>query len=125
VLDVATAATTALGWSPRLSFAGAVDLFVDEDLADDIVAVVREGLANVARHAGAAGGDVRIELTDRRLVVTVEDDGSGPPPQPARSSGTQNLADRAAARGGTFALLPADPVGTRLEWTIPFGEEAP
>jgi signal transduction histidine kinase len=125
VLDVATAATPALGWSPRLSFAGAVDLFVDDDLADDVVAVVREGLANVARHAGAGRGDVRIELTGDRLVVVVEDDGAGPPAHPERSSGTQNLADRAAARGGTFALLPAEPAGTRLEWTIPFGEEEP
>jgi signal transduction histidine kinase len=124
VLDVATSAAPALGWSPRLGFAGAIDLFVDDDLADDIVAVVREGLANVVRHARAARGDVRIEMGDGRLVVTVEDDGVGLPERLERSSGTGNLADRAAARGGTFQLLAADPHGTRLEWAIPFAEEA-
>jgi signal transduction histidine kinase len=124
VLDVATSAAPALGWTPRLGFAGAIDLFVDDDLADDIVAVVREGLANVVRHARAGRGDVRVEMGDGRLVVTVEDDGVGLPDRIERSSGTGNLADRAAARGGTFQITAADPHGTRLEWAIPFVEEA-
>jgi signal transduction histidine kinase len=123
VLDVATAAAPALGWTPRLSFAGAVDLFVDDDLAADIVAVVREGLANAARHARAQRGDVRVEISGGRLVVVVEDDGVGPPPKLTRSSGTTNLAERAQSRGGAFVLGAADPRGTRLEWSIPFAEE--
>lgn len=124
VLDVAAEAGPALGWSPRLGFVGAVDLYVGDDLADDVVAVVREALANVVRHAHAARGDVRIELGGGRLVVTVEDDGVGLPEILERSSGTGNLAERAAARGGTFALGAASPRGTRLEWSIPFTEEA-
>jgi signal transduction histidine kinase len=123
VLDVAAEASTALGWSPRLSFAGAVDLFVDDDLADDVVAVVREGLANVARHAHASAADVRVELIGGQLLVVVEDDGVGSPAQAERSSGTANLAARAAARGGTFTLVPAEPTGTRLAWSVPFSEE--
>jgi signal transduction histidine kinase len=123
VLDVATAAAPSLGWSPRLSFAGAVDLFVDDDLADDVVAVVREGLANVARHAGAQHGDVRVEISGGRLLVVVEDDGDGLPPKLKRSSGTSNLADRAESRGGALLLARAEPRGTRLEWSVPFTEE--
>jgi signal transduction histidine kinase len=124
VIDAAAAAVPALGWSPRLGFSGAVDLFVDDDLAEDVVAVVREGLANVARHARAGRGDVRVEITGGRLVVTVEDDGVGLPEQLERSSGTGNLADRAASRGGMFVLTAAHPRGTHLEWSIPFVEEA-
>lgn len=124
VLDVATAAAPGLGWSPRLSFAGAVDLFVDDDLAADVVAVVREGLANAARHARAQRGDVRVEISSGRLIVIVEDDGIGPPSKLTRSSGTTNLSERAASRGGSFRITPADPRGTRLEWSIPFAEEA-
>jgi signal transduction histidine kinase len=85
---------------------------------------VREGLANVARHAQAGRGDVRVEIADGRLVVVVEDDGDGLPSKLTRSSGTSNLAERAASRGGTFVLAPADPRGTRLEWSVPFAEEA-
>jgi len=123
VLDVASEAGPTLGWSPRIAFGGAVDLFVGDDLADDVVAVVREGLANVARHAQAARGEVRVEIVGGRLTVIVEDDGDGLPPRLTRSSGTSNLAERAAARGGTFALGAADPKGTRLEWSVPFAEE--
>lgn len=122
VLDVATAAAPALGWSPRLGFAGAVDLFVDDELADDVVAVVREGLANAARHARAEQGDVRVEISGGRLTVVVEDDGAGLPAKLTRASGTSNLAERAESRGGTFVLGPADPRGTRLEWSVPFEE---
>jgi signal transduction histidine kinase len=123
VLDVASEAGPTLGWSPRIAFVGAVDLFVGDDLADDVVAVVREGLANVARHAQAARGEVRVEIVSDRLIVIVEDDGDGLPPRLTRSSGTSNLAKRATARGGTFALSAAEPRGTRLEWSVPFAEE--
>jgi signal transduction histidine kinase len=122
LLDVATAAAPALGWSPRLGFAGAVDLFVDDELADDVVAVVREGLANAARHARAQQGDVRVEIADGWLIVVVEDDGTGLPAKLTRASGTSNLAQRAESRGGTFVLGPAEPRGTRLEWSVPFEE---
>jgi len=124
VLDVAAAAGPSLGWSPRIGFTGAIDLFVDDDLADDVVAVVREGLANVARHARAGRGDVRVEILDERLVVTIEDDGVGVPEQLTRSSGTSNLEARAVARGGTFVLSRVEPRGTRLDWSVPFTEEA-
>ncbi|MEP6843008.1 MAG: GAF domain-containing protein, partial [Pseudolysinimonas sp.] len=60
ILDVVSDATPSLAAAPRLTFGGPVDLLVDGELADDVVAVVREGLANVARHAEAAGSDVSI-----------------------------------------------------------------
>ncbi|HWH97151.1 MAG TPA: GAF domain-containing protein [Pseudolysinimonas sp.] len=124
VLEVVAAVGPTLGWSPRIGFTGAVDLFVDDDLANDVVAVVREGLANIVRHARAEGGSIRVAITDGRLVVTVEDDGVGLPERVGRSSGISNLAERAATRGGTFLVAPVDPHGTRLEWSVPFAEDA-
>ncbi|WP_303324307.1 sensor histidine kinase, partial [Actinomyces radicidentis] len=41
----------------------AVDAAVDPDVADDMVAVVREGLSNIARHAHASSATVDILLT--------------------------------------------------------------
>lgn len=124
ILDVATAAAPALGWSPHLAFAGPVDLFVDDDLADDVVAVVREALANVARHAQASRAEVRVEIGGDLLLVSVDDDGTGMPERTERSSGTANLAGRATARGGRFALNPGAERGTRLEWSVPIEKES-
>lgn len=83
----------------------------------DILAVVREGLANIARHAASTaasvsvvfGNDVEIVITDNGVGMGVE----------ARRSGLANLSDRAAARGGRFELSPQTPQGTRLTWTVP------
>jgi signal transduction histidine kinase len=106
----------------------AVEALVTPALADDLVAVVREGLSNAGRHAGASSATVTVDLaapgldaaSSGRVMVRVEDDGVGLPPEPGRQSGLANLADRAAARGGAFsAEAPAGGRGTRLEWTAP------
>ncbi|UFU07862.1 sensor histidine kinase [Ruania halotolerans] len=76
-----------------------------EDLADDVVAVVREGLANAARHARA--GHVRVALVAQAgvLTITVTDDGVGPDPAADRHSGLANLAGRARRHGGECTLV--------------------
>lgn len=122
VLDVVAEAGGALGWSPRLGFTGAVDLLVEDDLVDDVVAVVREGLTNVARHARATTAEVRVETEGERLTVSIEDDGAGMPAQLTRASGTSNLAERAERRGGSLDFHPRPGGGTRLEWSVPMGE---
>ena len=53
---------------------------VPDDVAEDAVAVVREALANVARHARAHEVVVRIDVGPD-LVVEVQDDGVGIPAQ--------------------------------------------
>lgn len=119
IVDVVAEIAEPLGFSPRLGFSGAVDLLVVDDLADDVVAVVREGLANVVRHAAARRADVRIEIDGELVRVLVEDDGTGIPDPAPRRSGTGNLAHRADVRGGTFALERVQPTGTRLLWSAP------
>lgn len=109
--------------SPKLSFIGPVDLLVPSDVAEDVVAVVREGLTNVARHAIATHASVSVSVADGLLAVQIEDDGAGfDPKSTERKSGTGNLASRAALRGGTFALAPRQPVGTVLSWQVPLDE---
>lgn len=104
--------------------AGALDDRVGEDMSDDVVAVVREGLANAARHAQATGVAVRVEVagegTDGRVVIEVEDDGAGLPAERDRKSGTDNLAARARRHGGTFTLgATSEGRGTLLVWSAP------
>ncbi|MDO7882779.1 sensor histidine kinase [Salinibacterium soli] len=122
VLDLVGELADILPEPPRLSFAGPVDLLVDPDLADDVVAVVREGLSNVARHAGAT--ETAVTVTAGRGVVSIEivDDGVGMPEAPARSSGLANLATRAEGRGGSFTTTARPTGGTVLSWTAPVKE---
>ncbi|GAB6856536.1 GAF domain-containing sensor histidine kinase [Microbacterium xylanilyticum] len=104
--------------SPRITFAGPVDLVVTDGLADDLVAVVRESLANVSRHAHASWASVAVVVSETEAVVTVEDDGDGLPEHVHRS-GTANLAARAEQHGGTYALEPRGEGGTRVRWAVP------
>ena len=119
VLDVAADATPGLANPPVVTFAGPVDLLVTGELADDVLAVVRETLANATRHAHAARVEVSVAVDDDTVTVTVDDDGVGLPAAPSRASGTRNLDARAARRGGSFVLAARESGGTRARWTAP------
>ncbi len=119
LLDVVAEVTPSLMNPPRLAFSGAIDLLVTGTLADDLVAVVREGLTNVVRHAHATTTEVELIVTDDSVSVVIADDGVGIPAALTRSSGTANLATRAAKLGGTFSMASRDGGGTRLAWTAP------
>ncbi|MEE6282235.1 sensor histidine kinase [Georgenia sunbinii] len=103
-----------------------VDARVDDDIADDVVAVVREGLANAARHARASSVQVRVDVRGAgplgQVAVAVADDGAGVDRRSARRSGLDNLAVRARRHGGTFSLgTTATGSGTLLSWQVPLG----
>ena len=92
---------------------------VPPDLAEDVIAVVREGVSNVARHADATHTSISIAVAVGRLTVQIEDDGRGIDGGTQRSSGTANLAGRAEARGGELSLSSVDTGGTLLRWDVP------
>jgi signal transduction histidine kinase len=119
LLDVISELAPGLASTPRITFTGPVDLILRESLADDVVAVVRESLANVARHANAEAAEVTVIVTDSEVVVSVEDDGDGVAPGAVWKGGTGNLAQRAAGRGGTYTLARRAERGTRVRWRVP------
>ncbi len=111
-----------------------VDAAVAPDIADDMVAVVREGLSNVARHAhassvtvdvkiegvqpgseqccgpgddeGHASGDAEPFRGSPVVEIVCRDDGVGVNPSVTRRSGTANMAERARRHGGSFVIGP-------------------
>ncbi|KGM13474.1 GAF domain-containing sensor histidine kinase [Cellulomonas bogoriensis] len=93
--------------------------------ADHVVAVVREGLTNAARHARCEAACVRLDVRtgpDGYVTVEVEDDGVGLGEAGDRRSGTRNLASRAREAGGDFTMgTPPSGRGTLLCWTSPLG----
>ncbi|GEL24270.1 histidine kinase [Pseudonocardia sulfidoxydans NBRC 16205] len=119
VLRVVDEAAEVLGFGPALRFTGPADtLSGDDELVDDLVAVLREALTNVAKHAAAAHVEVDLVVDPGAGLVelVVADDGRGPG-EGGRRSGLANLQRRAERRGGTFALAPGPGGGSRLTWT--------
>ena len=107
----------ALGFEPRLQTAGPVESVVPDQVRPHLLAVLREALSNVARHAGATSVDVRLEAGDT-VVLTVVDDGKGIV-LGDRESGLRNMRERAAGLGGSFDVRPGDGGGTTLVWEVP------
>jgi signal transduction histidine kinase len=96
---------------------GAVDSLVTGDLASDVEAVVREGVTNVARHAGARHVTLTLDVADD-VVVEIVDDGRGVDARAARS-GLRNLEQRARDRCGDLSVEALPDGGSRLRWFAP------
>lgn len=79
--------------------------------------MVREGLANVVRHAQADSARVALSLRPT-VQVQIEDDGVGIGAV-TRRSGPANLRDQAVARSGRCDVTALVPRGTRISWSVP------
>ncbi|CAB4930107.1 MAG: GAF domain-containing protein [Actinobacteria bacterium] len=118
VLDEIPAASAALGFTPSVTFAGAVDALVSEDLADHLVAALREGLTNAARHANSSRVWVSVVVADGVVALTVDDNGRGIEGDLHRS-GLANLDARARHMHGEFLVDNRTGGGTRVVWQAP------
>jgi len=120
ILTAASAAKEPLGYDPQVRFTGPIDTLADDAVRADLLATLREALANVARHAHA--GTVQVSVTadvpSRTLELMVADDGVGIDQGRTRRSGLANLAERAERHGGTLTI-DSGPDGTTLSWRIP------
>ncbi|BCT74802.1 histidine kinase [Sinomonas cyclohexanicum] len=106
--------------TPRVELLGPIDTAVSVALADQALAVLTEGVSNVARHANADSLWVTARVADGEFEIVVADDGRGVG-DTTRRSGLKNVQERAAALGGSFELGPAEDGGTRLRWAVPLG----
>jgi signal transduction histidine kinase len=113
-----------LGFDPVIRFDGPIDSAVDDELANELFAVVREALTNVAKHAHASSVSVFVGVRDGLLSARITDNGGGFSGSSSAGRGVDNLRSRAARHGGTFAVESHREGGTELEWSVPIGATA-
>ncbi len=118
LLDLAAQSAPALGFDPVIRFDGPIDAAVDQSLAEDLLAVLREALTNIAKHAHATRAEVGVEVRDQRLTLVVTDDGVGYAAERAHGRGIGNLRTRAHRLDGDFAVVAISP-GTEVRWVVP------
>lgn len=111
-----------LGFTPALRTVGPVDTLVAESLGSHLVAVLREALSNVARHALADSAAVDIQVSEHEVLLRVVDDGTGVPDE-RQESGLRNVRRRAHELGGTVWLRRTQPHGTTMEWRVPLSRD--
>ncbi len=118
VAALAAEAGAQLGFAPRVGFEGPVDTLVTPAIADQMMAVLRESLSNVLRHAQATAAEVTV-AAGPELILTVADDGIGPTTERGTGNGLRNMAARAAALRGRCAIRARSPRGAIVEWRVP------
>jgi signal transduction histidine kinase len=106
----------ALGHEPLFHLEGPLDTELPAALRPHILAVVREALTNVARHAKPTQAVVTVELKGNRLDVIIEDHGKGPVDKQPGGRGLLNMAERARSLSGEMQLSPKPSGGSRLQW---------
>jgi signal transduction histidine kinase len=118
VLQAVSVARSSLGFEPDVVFHGPVDTLVPAGVAEQMLAVLREALSNVARHAAATAASVSITADPDVVELVVTDNGTGLPAS-GRRSGLANLARRAKDLSGEFSAGPGSSGGTEVRWRVP------
>jgi signal transduction histidine kinase len=121
ILALVAEAARPLARDPVVHLDGPIDTVTSDAIASNLLAVLREALANVARHAQAASVDVRISATSDRVTLEVGDDGVGMAERARSGNGLVNIARRAEELGGTSDIGPNGDHGTCLVWSVPLG----
>jgi signal transduction histidine kinase len=109
---------SALGFAPRIRFEGAIET-IEPSVGEHLLAILREALSNVARHARATTVTVEIEARRDDVLLRVSDDGIGMAGAPTLGNGMRNMTSRAAATGGMFETRPGEHGGTVVECRLP------
>ncbi|MFI0813086.1 sensor histidine kinase [Streptomyces echinatus] len=118
VVSAVGEATPLLGFAAGVRMEGLVDTDVPPEIADDVMAVLSEALANIARHAHADRAQVVLTTDGREVCLKVSDSGVGIPPD-GRRSGLANMAERAEKLGGRFEVTSPEGGGAVLDWSVP------
>jgi signal transduction histidine kinase len=109
--------------SHRSSFALDIDADVAASLsaerAEHVLRIVREAVANIARHANASSCRITLKREDSRVRLRIEDDGKGSAATGERGLGLAHIHARAKKLGGSASVGPAAGQGTQVAVEFP------
>ncbi len=110
-----------VGFDVHASFEGPVDSAVPDIVLEHLLAVIREAVTNIERHAQATTATVVISVSDNHCRLRVVDDGCGiADTEPGTGGlGLGNLRRRAEKLQGQFSIESPDAGGTVLSWQVP------
>ncbi|MEP6626238.1 MAG: histidine kinase [Acidimicrobiia bacterium] len=118
-IAICVEAAPTLGFEPAIHFDGPVDAAVGDGIAQHLLAVQREALSNVAKHASARTVDLTLETHGNTVSLTIEDDGVGLGEHDHRGDGLANMEARALELGGAFSIANRPGGGTVCRWSVP------
>jgi signal transduction histidine kinase len=84
-----------------------------------IYRLTQEALANVFKHANAQQAWVTLRRVDRRVELSIADDGHGIQPDRPEGFGLEGMRRRVSELGGTFSIAPCPGGGTILQASLP------
>lgn len=112
------------GIETNLSIPDALPALTD-DQRHSLSQIIREALANIARHAEASSTDISIQIEQNQLHLKVQDNGKGMNLDQIRNQGhfgLRNMEQRARRLRGFMDIQSEFGQGTRIEIVIPLKE---
>jgi signal transduction histidine kinase len=92
----------------------------DEAASIHLYRITQEAINNAIRHGKAKNIYIDLFNVNGRVMLSIEDDGVGIGPSPARHGlGLRTMETRARMIGGTLTIEPADGAGTLVTCQIP------
>jgi signal transduction histidine kinase len=110
-----------VGFEITLRFDGPVDSAISPNVSEHIVAVVRESVTNIEKHAHATAATILLSAHGTLCRLQVADNGHGLPADwPSNGGrGMVNIEGRAQSLDGTLGIVSAPDGGTILNWHVP------
>jgi signal transduction histidine kinase len=116
-----------VGFDIRVALDGPIDTAVPDIVSENLLAVIREAVTNIGRHASATSASVTVDVTDGQCRLQVVDNGRGLSSTRSVGGGLGlgNLRRRAEKLHGEFTIeSPGGGAGTRLVWLVPVDQSA-
>jgi signal transduction histidine kinase len=113
--------TSTIGFEVNVSFVGPVDVAVPYDVAENILATIREAVSNIGRHAAATRANVKLSVNSESCRLDIVDNGKGfdATKQFVEGLGLSNLRHRAEKFNGLLLIDSSSSNGTALSWQVP------